>query len=89
MITTSIISTTIIDLRKMANDSNGYNNALPHPMTSTITFISRRGRQVSILVGQLATITAIINEYESVGRAIDHLFSQIPHEKVNEICDEF
>ena len=89
MISTSIEAKTVIDFSKMANSTNGYDSRLVHPMRHVIEFVSKDGSRVSLAVGQLATLAAIVEKYPNTGAAIDKLFSGIESEFVSDICRKF
>lgn len=89
MISHSIKATTTFNLGQMAGDHNAYDNKLPHPMSSEIEFISNDGTKVKAYVGQIAIMVAIANEYPSMGKAIDAMFTGIDKDKVSEICRKF
>ncbi len=66
-------TTIVIDMDGYANDANGYDPELPHPMTDKIIMVDEHGDQSSITIGQLKIIMAVVAKYSSVGEAIDEM----------------
>lgn len=82
--------TTTFDMSKMQHNGNNYNDKLVHPLHYDLEFISRNGEdKVSLAVGQLAIIAAIVAELKSPGQAIDKLLAGMDKEKISEICSKF
>lgn len=89
MMTYTIAAVATFNFNDMATSQNNYKLGLPHPMTSEIAFVATSGKRVSLRIGQLATICAIVEKYPNPGKAIDQLFSQLTSEDVTEICRLF